>query len=102
MTEEETELTAASVLERNNEIMTAEMGEELVMLHIDQGSYFGLDEIGREIWARIEKPTSMGDLCAALQAEYDAEAETVETDVKTFITRLMRNDLVTIDGEKVA
>ena len=32
----------------------------------------------------------------------DAEAETVEADVKTFITRLMRNDLVTIDGEKVA
>lgn len=102
MTEEEIELTAASVLERNNEIMTAEMGEELVMLHIDQGSYFGLDEIGREIWARIEKPISMGDLCAALQAEYDTEAETVETDVKIFITHLMRNDLVTIDGEKVA
>lgn len=102
MTEEEIELTADSVLERNNEIMTAEMGEELVMLHIDQGSYFGLDEIGRAIWARIEKPTSLGDLCAALQVEYDAEAGTVETDVKTFITRLTRNDLVTIDGEKVA
>lgn len=99
---DEIELEGGSVLQRNNDIMTAEMGEELVMLHLDQGSYFGLDEIGREIWNRLDDPVSFGDLCAALQQDFDVDADTCANDVRAFVTRMARNDLVTIDGEKVA
>lgn len=96
---EEIELDATSVLRRNDEVMTADMGEELVMLHLDQDSYFGLDPIGREIWTRLEKPTPFADLCGALCQEFDVDAETCETDVRAFIERLARHDLVTVDGE---
>ncbi|NKB87612.1 MAG: PqqD family peptide modification chaperone [Acidobacteria bacterium] len=102
MNDIELELQEGTTLERYNEIMTAEMGEELVMLHIDQGSYFGLDEIGREIWALLESPISFSGLCGKLSEQFDADAETLQTDVTAFLTRLARNDLVTVDGEKVA
>ncbi len=96
------ELELTSVLQRNNELMTAEMGDELVMLHLDQGSYFGLDDIGKEIWLQLKEPGSFADLCAQLQAEFDIDPATCEADVRKFLTRLARNNLVTIDGEAVA
>lgn len=100
--DDEIELHGGSVLQRNNEIMTAEMGDELVMLHLDQSSYFGLDPIGRAIWERLQEPIKLDDLCASLREEFDIDEETCLADTTEFLRRLARNDLLTIDGQAVA
>jgi hypothetical protein len=99
---DEIEFSPDSLLQRNNDIMTAEMGEELVMLHLDRSSYFGMDEIGREIWAQLQNSISLADLCAALQKEFDVDAETCLQDTEHFLRRLARNDLLTVDGKTLA
>jgi hypothetical protein len=69
------------------------LGTESVILNLDSGIYFGLDEIGTRIWQLLEQHDVRG-ACETLRAEYDAPPERVETDVMALIDRLSAKGLV--------
>jgi hypothetical protein len=72
------------------------MDDEVVILSVERGSYFGLDEIGSEIWQRLESPIRVEALCDALVAKYDADRSTIERDVLALLERLAAEDLVSV------
>jgi hypothetical protein len=77
---------------RPNVIFRA-LGDESVILNLDSGVYFGLDEIGTRIWQLLEQ-RDVGEVCETLQSEYDVPAERVEADVTALIDRLSAKGLV--------
>jgi hypothetical protein len=77
---------------RANVIFRA-LGDESVILNLDSGVYFGLDEIGTRIWQLLEQ-RDVGGVCATLRSEYDVSAERVEADVTALIDRLSAKGLV--------
>jgi hypothetical protein len=91
-------LTTSSVIARTSEIITAPLGEELMMMSVAQGAYFGLDEVGAAIWSRLETPAAVGELCAALQGEFEVSPEQCEADVLSFLTSLRDAGLVNVVG----
>ena len=46
----------AVIVTRNRELMSATVHDEIVMMDIDSGRYYGLDDIGSVIWRRVESP----------------------------------------------
>jgi hypothetical protein len=42
----------ATIVSRGPSVLTAEVDGEIVMMSIKQGRYFGLDDIGSDIWKR--------------------------------------------------
>ena len=69
------------------------LGPESVILNLDSGVYFGLDEIGTRIWQLLEQQDVRG-VCDALRADYDVTPERVEADVMALIDRLAAKGLV--------
>jgi hypothetical protein len=69
------------------------LGAESVILNLDSGVYFGLDEIGTRIWQLLEQRDVRG-VCETLHSEYDASSERVEADVMALIDRLSAKGLV--------
>jgi len=87
-------LQAASLISRNPELLAAPAGNELVMLSVDAGHYYGLDPIGRRIWEFLETPATVADICARLVAEYDVEPAQCEADVLAFLDDLLAQGLI--------
>src|SRR6202163_2186514 len=84
----------ATIVSRSPSVLTAEVDGEIVMMSIEQGRYFGLDDIGSDIWKRIEPPCSFATLIDGLAADYEADRTTIVTDVQSLLDRLAKHDIV--------
>jgi Coenzyme PQQ synthesis protein D (PqqD) len=84
----------STVISRSPSVLTAKVQDEIVMMSIDRGSYFGLDAIGSDIWMRIEPPCSFGALIDGLAADYEADRATIATDVRVLLDRMAAQDVV--------
>lgn len=84
----------ATIISRSPSVLTAEVEGEIVMMSIEQGRYFGLDDIGSDIWNRIEPPCSFAALVDRLAADYEADRATIAADVQTLLGRMAAQDVV--------
>jgi hypothetical protein len=84
----------ATVISRSPSVLTAEVDGEVVMMSIEQGRYFGLDDIGSDIWRRIEPPCSFAVLVDRLASDYDADRATIAADVQALLDRMVAQDVV--------
>lgn len=84
----------ATRIARSPSVLAAEVDGEIVMMSIEEGSYFGLDDIGSDIWRRIDPPCSFGELVDRLAGDYAAERETIAADVRTLLLRMAAHDVV--------
>jgi hypothetical protein len=73
------------------------VGDETVLLNLDNGTYYGLDPVGTRICALLQQDRSPAEICRLLGAEYEVEQETVENDVRSFLTDLKTHGIV-IEG----
>jgi coenzyme PQQ synthesis protein D (PqqD) len=83
-----------TVISRSPAVLAAEVDNEIVMMSIEQGRYFGLDDIGSDIWKRIEQPCSFAALVDALAADYEADRDTIVKDVTALLTQMAAQDVV--------
>src|SRR5712692_3059845 len=84
-------------ISRSPAVLAAEVDGEIVMMSIERGSYFGLDDIGSDIWKRIEAPCSFAALIDLLAADYDADRETIAADVRVLLERMAAQDAVRLE-----
>src|SRR5216683_1172130 len=87
-------IAEATVISRSPSVLTAEVDGEVVMMSIEQGRYFGLDDIGSDIWQRIEPPCSFAALVDGLVADYDADRVTIAADVQAMLGKMAAQDVV--------
>ncbi|HWD25920.1 MAG TPA: PqqD family protein [Rhizomicrobium sp.] len=80
--------TPASVISQNADWLTAQIGEDLVMMNSVNGRHIGLTETGRRIWEILETPSTIGQICTVLAGEYAAEADEMAPDVESFLQDL--------------
>ena len=87
-------LSPETVVARRTEPLTAPVDDEMVMLDPRLSRYYGLDRIGQRIWELLERPRSVGELCAALEGEFAVSADTCRTDVLAFLEQLQEAELL--------
>lgn len=87
-------ILGSTVISRSPAVLAAEVDGEIVMMSIAEGRYFGLDDIGSDIWRRLDPPCSFGELVERLAADYDADRETIAADVRVLLLRMAEHDVV--------
>lgn len=75
---------------------------ESVILHLGSGTYYGLDAVGTWVWEQIQQPRTVGDLCAAMLAEYEVERERCEHDVIVLLQQLAAAGLIEVTDAPAA
>jgi hypothetical protein len=88
------DIVDSTIISRSPSVLTAEVDGEVVMMSIEQGQYFGLDDIGSDIWKRIEPPCSFAALIDGLTIDYDADRATILADVHSLLLRMAGQDVV--------
>lgn len=87
-------LTAETRLVRIADILFSDVDDTLVMMDVKTGLYFNLDQIGKDIWRRLETPCSLGELCTALGLSYNADIETITSDTRKFVEKMLEYGLL--------
>jgi hypothetical protein len=77
-------------LSREENWISARVGDELVMMAIDSDLYIGLTEVGARVWELIETPQEVDHICARLIAEYDVDPATCRAEVDSFVADLVK------------
>jgi hypothetical protein len=83
-----------TIISRSPAVLAAEVQGEIVMMSIEKGQYFGLDDIGSDIWKRIEPPCSFTALIDGLADAYAADRATITNDVRLLLGRMAEQDVV--------
>ncbi len=89
-------MRADDVVERQADVLSAEIDGEVVALDVARGVCFGLDAIGARIWALIGSPVTVAAVCETLTSEYEVDAETCGRDVQDLLADLRAEGLITV------
>ena len=85
-----------TILARGEDYVFNEVDGELVMMNIEDGSYASINDTGKSIWGLIEEPKTVDEVLTALIVEYDIDRQTAETEVISFIKKLVKVKVITI------
>ncbi len=92
-------LTLNSIIQRDPEVIAAEADQDLIMVSIATGYYYGLSDVAREIWDAIERPQRVSDVINNLTANYQVDTQSCEEQTLSFLEALLAEDLVRVKDE---
>ena len=99
MNEHSTMIGLKTVVSRSEEPVFAEVDGTVVMMSVGQGMYFALEGVGSRIWALLEQPRQVSEVCEALTKEFDIDAEACRREVLDFLDELHGARLIGIQDD---
>ena len=70
--------------------------DEVAILHMGSGIYYGLDPVGARIWQLVQQPRSIEEIRAKLVDEYDVDPARCENDLLEILKKLRDEHLIEI------
>lgn len=78
------------------DVLASEFGAEHVLLNLKNGTYYGVEEVGGEVWKLLQQPMSFGTLCRAMADTFDVDVDVCRQDLHRFVSDLLANGLVEV------
>ena len=79
-------------------VLREEFDDWAVLYNPDNAQAVGTNPIGVEIWKNLDGKRSVEDIIAGIQKEYNNVSENVDTDIQTFIQKLLEHGLIGISS----
>jgi hypothetical protein len=92
----EDQISLDSIVAASPAQVSCALEDELAILHLRAGRYYGLDPVGARVWQLIAAPRSLRTVRDALVAEYDVDAARCEADLLALVRDLAAAGLVEI------
>lgn len=92
-------ITIDSKIKKSKDLLISIVDDEAVILGIESGKYIGLNQIGTDIWAKLDKPVVVSELIGDLVKIYDQDLETVQNHVLEFLNTLYEKSLIELIHE---
>lgn len=70
------------------------VGDETVILHLGNGTYYGLDPIGARLWTALEGGRSVSAVLDDILEIFEVDRSTAEQDLLALLADLAENELV--------
>jgi hypothetical protein len=83
-----------SVLGRQDRVMMQQVEGDSVLLDIDSGEYYSLNQVGGRIWELCDGTRSVGAIAEVLCTEYDVTRETALSDASELLASFADAGLV--------
>lgn len=90
----EIKLGLNSVIIRNENIDDTDIDGEKVMMNIDRGQYYSMNEVAGMIWDMAEKEIEVEDIVNRLLDEYEVEKDICISSTLSFLERLYHEGLI--------
>ncbi len=84
-------------LRHQTAVIAQEVEGQTILLRVDDGGYYAIDDVGAAIWELCDGERPVGEIIVQLSAEFDAPEATIRADVLEFVQDLRRERLL-VDG----
>ncbi len=90
----------ARIYAKSQDLVEREIEGELIIVPLTSGigdledELFSLNEIGRDVWARIDGKRRVSQIVKELEKIYDIEREKITADVLGFLAELAKRKLI--------
>jgi hypothetical protein len=85
----------ASVVATERQLSTT-LGDEVIILGLDDSLYYGLSDTGVRVWTLVQAPLTVGEILAAIVAEYDVDRSRAEIDLQALLGDLHSRGLIAV------
>lgn len=75
-------------------VLAQKVGDEVVLLNLESGEYFGLNEAGARIWSLLQEGNDIAGVQRTLASDYDVPMERLNEDMERFLDTLQSKGLV--------
>ena len=101
VTEDSIDVPHDALVERAGEVLTTTLASrELVMLDVEQGLYFGVEDVARYVWETLAVPRTVAEVVDGVRAAFpDADPQAADREVRAFLADLLRHRLVRVVPE---
>ena len=89
-----TDVEPADRPRRQDGVLAQEAQGQTVLLRLDDGGYYALDEVGARIWELCDGDRDLTEIVAVLCGEFDASEKQVLADVVEFVDELRGEELL--------
>ncbi|WP_053984366.1 lasso peptide biosynthesis PqqD family chaperone [Niameybacter massiliensis] len=90
------EITLETMIRQTGDMDTSDIDGEKVMMDLDTGSYFMLNDVATHIWDLVEQPMKVAEVIQHLLNEYEIDEVTCKEQVMAFVNELCKRELVAI------
>ena len=81
-------------------VIWREIEGEAVLLDLDNGLYYGLDEMGLQMWSLLEEHGDRRAVVSRLVEDYEVSADRCEGDLNQFLETLAKHGLVEVGNRE--
>lgn len=89
-------LSADSIVMATPRQVGATLDEGAILLHLESGLYFGMENVAARIWKLLENPIRVGEIERVLSEEYEVEPGKCREEVDRLLRELVERDLVEV------
>ena len=82
------------VIKRAEDIPWNVVDDEVVLLNLDSGHYYSLNESGRRIWELLDGENTIPDIIGVICEEFNVDQEKAVKDINELIDELLNEKLV--------
>ena len=75
------EISLEDALTISDDVIFRELDSEAVLLNLDTGVYFGLNEVGTRIWGLIHQHGALRKVFEIMREEYEVAPDVLERDL---------------------
>lgn len=87
-----------TIYTRNSKTISGRLHDEMVMMDLDKGKYFSLNQVATRIWELLENPSGIDQLCVVLSAEYEVDPDQCRRETEEVLGEMVRLGLVLRSG----
>lgn len=80
----------------DEQFMISQLGDEIVLMDIQQGHYINVNPVGSFIWDQLVTPVLVKELIASLTAVYDISAQQCEAETLKFLHKMREHHMVSV------
>lgn len=95
-------ITATCVVVAAQDQVSCRLEGEIAILSLSNGVYYGLDQIGAQVWDLLQEPKSVREICDVIVQEYEVEPDCCRKDLLELLGRLQVEGLIEVRGDSAA
>jgi len=90
------ELSGSTKVTVSKDYVFCKVEDEMVLLGMEDGIYYGLNPVGAFIWEEIKEPKTIDEIRDAVLSEYEVEKDECEKDLYELLRELVEKGLVIV------
>jgi Coenzyme PQQ synthesis protein D (PqqD) len=80
---------------QNKQVVQSKIGEEVVMLDMESGYYFGLNSMASVIWNMLQNAVTVEEIVGKLLTEYAVQESQCLAETQELIGRMLEHKIIT-------